>query len=234
MTEELFREDSYLKSCEAKVISSVDGGVILDRTIFYPNGGGQPGDRGILHTPLGSELEVIDTLKGEDGEIVHVLAEDVSTMPNAGDSITLELDWDRRHKHMAMHTTLHLLCALVDGSITGAQVGEEKSRVDFNIPESPDKQALAEALNKLIKEDHPVIISSITDEELDANPELVRSLSVAPPRGSGRVRVVNVDGVDLQPCGGTHVKSTGEIGEIRIGKIENKGKQNRRINIHFA
>ena len=234
MSEELFREDAYLKSCEAKITAAVDGGIELDRTVFYPAGGGQPGDSGIIRTQYGSELEVIDTLKGEGGEIIHVLAEDVSTMPKVGDSVTLEIDWERRFKHMRMHTTLHLLCALVDGSITGAQVGADKSRVDFNIPESPDKEKLGQDLNRLIKENHSVLISSITDAELDANPELVRSLSVAPPRGSGRVRIVNVDGVDLQPCGGTHVGATGEIGTVRIGKIENKGKQNRRINVHLV
>ena len=234
MSEELFREDSYLKSCEAKVVTSVDGGIELDRTVFYPSGGGQPGDSGIIRTQYGSDLSVIDTLKGENGAIIHVLAEDVTTIPKVGDMVTLEIDWDRRFKHMRMHTTLHLLCALVDGSITGAQVGAEKSRVDFNISESPDKEKLGQDLNRLIKENHPVSISSISDAELDANPDLVRSLSVSPPRGSGSVRIINVDGVDLQPCGGTHVAATGEIGTVRIGKIENKGKQNRRINIHLV
>ena len=233
MSEELFRQDSYIKSCEAKVVAVADGGIELDRTVFYPAGGGQPGDSGIMRTQYGSELSVIDTLKDENGTIIHVLAEDVSTMPGVGDTITLELDWDRRFKHMRMHTTLHLLCALVDGSITGAQVGADKSRVDFNISASPDKEKLGQDLNHLIEENHPVSISSISDAELDANPDLVRSLSVSPPRGSGSVRIINVDGVDLQPCGGTHVATTGEIGKVRIGKIENKGKQNRRINIHL-
>ncbi len=234
MSEELFREDSYLKSCEAKIVAAADGGIELDRTVFYPGGGGQPGDSGIMRTQYGSELSVIDTLKDESGTIIHVLAEDASTMPGVGDTITLELDWDRRFKHMRMHTTLHLLCALVDGSITGAQVGADKSRVDFNISASPDKEKLGQDLNRLIEENHPVSISSISDAELDANPDLVRSLSVSPPRGSGNVRIINVDGVDLQPCGGTHVGTTGEIGKVRIGKIENKGKQNRRINIHLV
>ncbi|MCK5547066.1 MAG: alanyl-tRNA editing protein, partial [Rhodospirillaceae bacterium] len=191
-------------------------------------------DSGIMRTQYGSELSVIDTLKDESGTIIHVLAEDVTTMPAVGDSVTLEINWDRRFKHMRMHTTLHLLCALVDGSITGAQVGADKSRVDFNISESPDKEKLGQDLNRLIEENHPVSISSITDAELDDNPDLVRSLSVSPPRGSGSVRIINVDSVDLQPCGGTHVATTGEIGKVRIGKIENKGKQNRRINIHLV
>ena len=232
MTEELFRADSYLKSCEARVVSVNNGAVVLDRTVFYPTGGGQPGDHGTLRLADGTELAVVEARKGAGATIEHVLAEGVS-LPAVGDGVSAEVDWERRFKHMRMHTALHLLCALVDGSITGAQVGAEKSRIDFNIPESPDKQALGEALNALINADHPVLISSITDDELEANPELVRSLSVAPPRGLGTVRVIDVEGVDLQPCGGTHVGSTAEIGAITIGKIENKGKQNRRINIRF-
>ena len=232
MTEELFREDSYLKSCEATVTAVTDAGVVLDRTVFYPTGGGQPGDSGVLKT-AGGEIAIVDAQKGEaPGAIVHVLAEGASS-PSVGDIVTAEIDWDRRFKHMRMHTALHLLCALVDGQITGAQVGEAKSRIDFNIPENPDKAALGESLKVLIEANHPVTHDWITDEELDANPDLVRSMSVSPPRGSGRVRTINVEGVDLQPCGGTHVKSTGEIGQVVIGKIENKGRQNRRINIRF-
>lgn len=230
MTEELFREDSYLKTCDATVRAVTESGVVLDRTVFYPTGGGQPGDTGVLHTPTG-DLTVTDTQKGEGG-IVHVLAEG-SAVPNVGDAVAAEIDWDRRHRHMRMHTALHLLCALINGQITGAQVGDAKSRIDFNIDEKPDKEALGEGLARLVAADRPVGIGWINDEELDAQPDLVRSMSVAPPRGSGRVRTVNVEGVDLQPCGGTHVKSTGEIGPMRIGKIENKGKQNRRINILF-
>ena len=230
MTEELFREDSYLKSCDATVVALADEGVVLDRTVFYPTGGGQPGDSGVLKFP-GGGAQIVDTLKGDDG-IVHVLDEGAQR-PQVGDGVSVELDWDRRHKHMRMHTTLHLLCALVDGQITGAQVGADKSRVDFNLSESPDKEALGVALNKLIAENHAVALGWISDEELDAQPDLVRSMSVQPPRGSGRVRTVNIDGVDLQPCGGTHVAATGEIGPMRIGKIENKGRQNRRINILF-
>ncbi|MDH5772837.1 MAG: alanyl-tRNA editing protein [Rhodospirillaceae bacterium] len=234
MTDELFRTDAYLKSCTAVVVSSVDGAIQLNRTIFYPSGGGQPGDSGILRTQMGSELEIIDTLKDEEGNIIHVLAEDVKTFPDAGDEVTVELNWERRHKHMRMHTCMHILCSLVAGDVTGGQVGVDKSRLDFNIPESPDKEKLEKEINRVIAENHPVSHSWITDAELDASPELVRTMSVSPPRGSGRVRIINVDGVDLQPCGGTHVKETSEIGPIRIGKIENKGKQNRRINIHFA
>ncbi|MCW8916171.1 MAG: alanyl-tRNA editing protein [Magnetovibrio sp.] len=233
MTEELFREDSYLKSCTASVTAVTDGGVELDKTVFYPTGGGQPGDTGLLRTASGEELDVIDTRKGETpGSIVHVLAEGAA-YPNVGENLEAVIDWDRRHKHMRMHTALHLLCALVDGQITGAQVGESKSRIDFNISESPDKAALGEKLKAMIEAAYPVSLGWVTDEELDAEPDLVRSMSVQPPRGTGRVRTVNVEGVDLQPCGGTHVKCTDEIGAMRIGKIENKGKQNRRINILF-
>ncbi len=233
MTEELFREDSYLKSCTATVTSVSANGVVLDKTVFYPTGGGQPGDTGTLRLASGDALSVINTQKGETaGTVVHVL-EDGATLPSVGDTVEAEINWERRHKHMRMHTALHLLCALVDGQITGAQVGEAKSRIDFNISESPDKAKLGENLKAMIEAAHPVTIGSVTDEELDANPDLVRSMSVQPPRGTGRVRTVNVEGVDFQPCGGTHVKCTDEIGAMRIGKIENKGKQNRRINILF-
>lgn len=235
MTEELFRQDAYLKTCDATVTAVEDGQVKLDKTVFYPTGGGQPGDTGVLKF-AGGEARVADTRKDKDvGGIWHVM-EEGATLPNVGDSVTAELDWERRHKHMRMHTCMHLLCSLVEGDVTGGQVGEAKSRLDFNIPENPDKEALGEKLNAVIAEDHPVAIGSITDAELDAQPDLVRTMSVVPPRGAGTVRLIEVgaDGaVDRQPCGGTHVKSTGEIGRVRIGKIENKGKQNRRINILF-
>lgn len=232
MTEELFREDAYLKSCEARVVAVSDAGIELDCTVCYPSAGGQPGDIGILHTSAG-DVAITDTLKGDGvGVILHVPA-DGSPLPAIGDKVNVELDWDRRYKHMRMHTALHLLCALVDGQITGAQVGTDKSRIDFNIPESPNKEHLETELNKLIAEDHPVLQSWISDEELDAQPDLVRSMSVQPPRGTGRIRIIDIVDIDLQPCGGTHVKSTAEIGTLRIGKIENKGKQNRRIHIVF-
>lgn len=232
-TDELFREDGYLKSCEATVTAVGEDGIKLDRTVFYPTGGGQPGDSGVLKF-AGGEVKIVDTRKDQDaGGILHV-PEEGAALPAVGDAVTAEIDWERRHKHMRMHTCMHLLCSLVEGDVTGGQVGEAKSRLDFNIPESPDKEALGEKLNAIIAGDHPVTISWITDEVLDAQPDLVRTMSVQPPRGTGRIRIIDVDGVDLQPCGGTHVKSTGEIGGVRIGKIENKGKQNRRINILFA
>ena len=233
MTEELFREDAYLKTCEAIVTAVTDAGIELDRTVFYPTGGGQPGDIGVLHTSAG-EVAIINTIKGEGpGIILHVPA-DGAPLPNVGDAVGAEIDWDRRHKHMRMHTAMHLLCSLVEGDVTGGQVGESKSRLDFNIPENPDKEALAAALMAAVNENRPVTSTWISDEELDAQPDLVRTMSVQPPRGSGRIRIIDIQGVDVQPCGGTHVKATGEIGSLRIGKIENKGKQNRRINILFS
>lgn len=230
----LFRDDAYLKSCEAVVVSVGEEGLRLDKTVFYPMGGGQPGDVGVLRLESGEEISVTDTRKGENHEdVVHVLAPD-ATPPEVGSKVTAEIDWERRYRLMRMHSCLHLLCAVVTGDVTGGQIGEEKSRLDFNLPDTQlDKEALAAALNRLVEEDHPVAERWISDEELAANPDLVRTMSVKPPSGSGRVRLLDIAGVDLQPCGGTHVRATGEIGRVRIGKIENKGRQNRRINIHF-
>ncbi|MGO1117401.1 alanyl-tRNA editing protein [Rhodovibrionaceae bacterium A322] len=231
----LFRDDAYLKSCEAEVVEAAEGRVRLDRTVFYPEGGGQLGDVGELALPDGSRLQVVDTKKGEDhNDVVHVLADD-SPLPAVGTKVTATIDWDRRHRLMRMHTCLHLLCSLVDGDVTGGQISDGKGRLDFNLPDtSLDKEALKAGLNKLIQEDHPAETLWITDEELDAKPDLVRTMSVKPPRCGGRIRLLNIAGVDLQPCGGTHVARTGEIGPVEVGKIENKGKQNRRINLRFA
>ena len=230
----LFRDDAYLKHCEATVISVGEDGVRLDRTIFYPMGGGQPGDTGVLKTASGEELRVLDSRKGESHEdVVHVLDPEAAA-PEVGSKVTAEIDWDRRYRLMRMHSCLHLLCAVVTGDVTGGQIGEEKSRLDFNLPDTQlDKEVLTAELNRLIGENHPVAQRWISDEELAANSDLVRTMSVKPPSGSGRVRLLDIAGVDLQPCGGTHVRETGEIGRVRIGKIENKGRQNRRINIHF-
>lgn len=231
MTEELFREDSYLKTCEAQVVSVSETGIVLDRTVFYPMGGGQPGDSGTLKTADGRTVEIADTRK-VDGKHTHIPAEDQPGL-NEGDAVSAEIDWDRRYRHMRVHTAMHALCSLVDGAVTGGQIGDGKGRLDFDIPgERPDKEALTEALQALVAADHAVSVSSITDEELEANPDLVRTMSVKPPTGAGRVRMLRIgEDVDFQPCGGSHLKSTGEIGPIRVGKIENKGKQNRRINL---
>ena len=234
MTEEIFREDAYARSCEATVVAADGRGIRLDRTVFYPEGGGQPGDTGLLRLADGTEIPVADTRKdGESGDILHVLAEG-APLPAAGDTLTAELDWDRRHRLMRMHSLMHLLCSVVEGDVTGGQVGDGKGRIDFNLPDtSLDKEALTLELNRLVDEDHALAARWITDDELAANPGLVRTMSVKPPTGGGRVRLMEIEGVDLQPCGGTHVARTGEIGPVRVRKIENKGRQNRRVNLVF-
>ena len=234
MTEELFRVDSYLTSCEASVVSADEVGIELDRTVFYSMGGGQPGDQGKLKFLDGREIEVADCLKDRDtGRHLHIpLGETI--LPDPGDNVTVILNWDRRYRLMKMHSCLHLLCSLIDGGVTGGQVGEWKSRLDFDLPDaSLDKEQLTVELNELITGDHQVTCSAITSEELIANPELVRTMSVPPPTDGGSIRVIGISDVDLQPCGGTHVKTTAEIGRVRVGKIENKGKHNRRINVHL-
>lgn len=226
----LFREDAYARNCVATVTAVDDRGIRLDRTVFYPTGGGQPGDSGTLRFD-GLEVRIRDTVKGDGGsdDVIHV-PDDGQELPTPGTAVEAEIDWDRRYRHMRMHTALHLLCAVVPGSVTGGQIGADKSRLDFNVPaESLDKDAIAEAVNRLIAADTPVGTRWITDEEMAAQPDLVRTMSVKPPTGSGRVRLLDVEGVDLQPCGGTHVARTGEIGGIEVTKIENKGKQNRRV-----
>ncbi len=226
----LFREDAYARNCVATVTAVDERGIRLDRTVFYPTGGGQPGDSGVLRFD-GLEVRIKDTVKGDGGpdDVIHV-PEDGQDLPTPGTAVEAVIDWDRRYRHMRMHTALHLLCAVVPGSVTGGQIGADKSRLDFNVPaESLDKDAIAEAVNRLIAADTPVGTQWITDEDMAAKPELVRTMSVKPPTGSGRVRLLNVEGVDLQPCGGTHVARTGEIGGIEVTKIENKGKQNRRV-----
>jgi len=230
----IFRDDPYQKSCSAKVVSAEGNAIRLDRTVFYPMGGGQPGDTGVLRLADGSELRVVDARKGEGPDDVLHIAEDGAALPAAGSEVEAEIDWDRRHRLMRMHTCMHLLCSVITGDVTGGQVGDGKSRLDFNLPDTQlDKEAITAALNRLVEEDHPVRPRWITDEELEAEPQLVRTMSVKPPMGAGKVRLLEIEGVDLQPCGGTHVRSTGEIGPIRVGKIENKGRQNRRVNIHL-
>jgi misacylated tRNA(Ala) deacylase len=231
-TGELFREDAYLKSCDAIVTAVDEKGIRLNRTVFYPTGGGQPGDIGRLRAADGTVIEIRDTLKGAaPGEIVHIPAEGAPTAA-PGMPVTVELDWERRHRLMRMHTCLHLLSSIISGEVTGGQVSDGKGRLDFNLPDgSPDKDKITEELNRLIAEDHPTGTRWITDDEMAARPELVRTMSVKPPMGHGRVRLLEIDGVDLQPCGGTHVARTSEIGAVECVKIENKGKMNRRINL---
>ena len=231
MTEEVFREATYSKTADAKVFRVMDEGVILDRTIFYPEGGGQPGDIGSIRLEGGLDLIVANTVKTPNG-ILHIVDAKKSEMV-IGQSVTMDIDWERRLRHMRMHTALHLLCSQVEGAVTGGAIGAQKSRLDFNMPgERPEKEELEEKMNNLIAGDHKISISWISDEELKANPDLVRTMSVRPPMGTGSIRMIRIgDNIDFQPCGGTHVKSTLEIGYIKIGKIENKGRQNRRINI---
>jgi len=233
-TEALFAEDSYLKDCTARVLAVEERGIVLDRTILYARSGGQPGDSGALTWATGSAV-VAEAIKGEAGVILHGLAPG-ATPPAVGESVTVSIDWARRHRHMRMHTTMHLLCSLLPGIYaTGNQIGADKSRLDFDLPEPPTAAWFTERLNALIAADHETGSGWITEAELDAKPEMVRTLSVQPPRGAGRIRLVRIGPeatpVDLQPCGGTHVRSTGEIGRVEVTKIESKGRQNRRI--HF-
>jgi len=234
-TETVFRDEPYSSSCEATVIAINEmGGIILDRSVFYPTGGGQPGDSGVLTTPAGETVAIATTVKGRDDDggpdvLIHVPAEDqIQITP--GMHVTAAIDWDRRHKLMRVHTCLHLLSAVVPFPVTGGQVGEGKGRLDFAIPESNlDKDEITAELNRLIATDSPVRDDWITDAELAANPDLVKTMSVQPPTGAGRVRLIRIADLDLQPCGGTHVARTGEIGPVTVTKIESKGRQNRRV-----
>jgi len=232
----VFRDNPYAIECDATVVAAGPEGVVLDRTVFYPAGGGQPGDSGVLVGADGAAIPVAEAVKGEGpDDVLHRLPEGAAA-PALGIKVTARIDWDRRHKHMRMHTAMHLLCAMIHHGVTGGQVGAEKSRLDFDSGDHVyDKEELTEKLNGLVAADYPVEPRWIDESELDENPDLVRTLSVQPPRGAGRIRLMAVgDGViDLQPCGGTHVARTGEIGKVRVAKIENKGKRNRRISIVF-
>jgi misacylated tRNA(Ala) deacylase len=233
MAEELFRQDSYLKSCEAIVTGVDEKGIRLDRTVFYPTGGGQPGDCGTLTLPEGQSIAIRDTVKADD-DIAHVPAVD-DPLPAVGDKVIATVDWDRRYRHMRMHTALHVMSAVIRGEVTGGQVNADKSRLDFNLgDEVPTKETVTGEINRLIALDRDVTPRWITDEELAARPELVKTMSVRPPSGAGRVRLLEIDGIDLQACGGTHVARTGEIGRVECVKVENKGKMNRRFVIALA
>lgn len=233
--EKIFEKDGYARKCNAVVVSVDTDGIRLDRTVFYPLGGGQPGDQGVLRLAGGCEIEIIDTRKGDGpDEIVHIPAAGVD-LPAVGDKIEAEIDWERRHRLMRIHTCLHLLCSLVDWPVTGGQIGDGRGRLDFNVAEvNFDKPTLTEALNRLIEENHPVSCRWVSEQELNDQPDLVRTMSVRPPSGQGRVRLLDIEGVDLQACGGTHVAATGEIGSVAVIKIENKGRQNRRVVVAFA
>ena len=238
MTALLFRDDAYLREADATVLAHTpEGGILIDASVFYPTGGGQPGDNGIVQWD-GGRLAIATAGKGEGGGIALVPAE-LAALPPVGARLRQRIDWDRRHRHMRVHTALHLLSVVIPLPVTGGQIGADKGRLDFDMPETPaDLPALEVALNALIARDLAVTDQWITDAELLANPGLVKTMSVRPPMGQGRVRLVRIGDattqIDLQPCGGTHVARTAEIGRVEFGKVENKGKQNRRINLLLA
>ncbi len=246
MTQELFREDSYLKECAAQVKAVTEQGIVLDRTVFYPLGGGQAGDSGVLVLADGRELAIADTRKAKDAEgkpthdILHVPAAGQEALLAAlapGQAVTARIDWERRHRLMRFHTTTHLLCHLVPQLVNGCSITPDYARLDFNMTDPLDKDALTAGIAGLVAAAHPVAVGSITDEELDANPALVKSMSVQPPRGTGRIRTIRVGGealVDFQPCGGTHVANTREIGAVVVTKIEKKSATTRRVVLGFA
>jgi len=231
MTDPLYRTDPYARSAAARIIAhTAEGGLVADPALFYPTGGGQPGDSGWIDWD-GGRLPISTTLKG-DGGVSVLLPEGPAPVPPVGAQVMLHLDWDRRYSHMRVHTALHLLSVVIPLPVTGGQIGADRGRLDFDMPEPPEHiEALNEALNAFIDADLPVTESWITDAELMANPGLVKTMSVAPPVGQGRVRLVKIGEIDLQPCGGTHVARTGEIGRVAIGKIEKKGRQNRRVSL---
>lgn len=234
-TEPLFRDDAYLAEADATILEINDRrGIILDRTVFYATGGGQPGDCGTLRSNAG-DVAIATTVYGQDkGQIVHVPSED-TPLPAPGDAVHTAIDWDRRYRHMRIHSALHLLSVVLPFPVTGGAIAQDSGRLDFDVDGSlPEKPEIEERLNALVASDYPVSDEWISDEELLAKPDLVKTMKVKPPMGSGRVRLVRIGDIDLQPCGGTHVRSTSEIGRLAIGKIESKGRQNRRVRIGFA
>lgn len=238
MTALMFRDDPYLTRTTARVVDVTDKGVVLDRTIFYARGGGQPGDAGRITRQDGTVIPIAEAVYGEDrATIVHVPAPDAPAVgPDLiGEDVIAEIDWELRHKRMRVHTALHLLSVVLPYPVTGGAIGDGDGRLDFDLPEAGlDKDEIADKLNALIARDAPVSERWISDAELDANPGLVKTMSVQPPRGAGRVRLVAIGDIDLQPCGGTHVKATGEIGRVLVTDIQKKGKQNRRVRIALA
>ena len=226
MTELLYRDDAYLTACEARVVAVRDGAVELDRTVFYPMGGGQPGDTGRV-----GEWRVVDTRKGDSPDsVLHVL--EPGSSPEVGSPVKIEIDWHRRSRHMRLHTALHLLCAVVKAPVTGGRIAEDKAHLDFDIEmERLVKEEIEAGLEALVKGGHEARPRWITDAELDARPELVRTMSVAPPRGEGRVRLLEIPGVDLQACGGKHVRNTAEVGRLAVARIRSEGKRNKRVTL---
>jgi misacylated tRNA(Ala) deacylase len=244
MTQELFRQDAYLRETPATVAAVGEQGIVLDHTVFYPLGGGQAGDSGVLLLDDGTALAIADTRKMKDaegkptGQIAHVPAagqEALLARLQPGAAVVARIDWERRHKLMRFHTTTHLLCHLVPQLVNGCSITPEYARLDFNMTDPLDKEALSEGIARLVAAAHAVEVGAITDEELDANPALVKSMSVQPPRGTGRVRTIRIgEGIDFQPCGGTHVANTSEIGRVVVTKIEKKSASTRRVVLGFA
>jgi misacylated tRNA(Ala) deacylase len=235
-TECLFRDDSYLKECSARVVAITEQGIVLDRTVFYATSGGQPGDGGTLTKPDGTIVPIAAAVYTDaaKSEIAHQPAPGAPAL-TVGDEVTAAIDWDKRYARMRMHTAMHLLSAVLPYAVTGGSVGDAESRLDFDIPEAGlDKDAITAKVNEMIATDAAVTSRWISDEELEANPGLVKTMSVKPPMGTGRVRLIEIAGLDLQPCGGTHVRSTAEIGAVRVTQIEKKGKQNRRVRLALA
>ena len=229
MTQELFREDAYRAEARARVVACDARGVVLDQTVFYPRGGGQAGDSGSFLRDDGSAIAISDTVKA-DGAIVHVAAAPLEP----GETVKAKIDWQRRHRHMRFHTATHLLCAIVPHPTNGCSIQADYARLDFDMVEPLEREHLERELARLVSEAHDIRTIWITDEELDAKPELVRTMSVKPPRGMGRIRLLEIDGVDLQACGGTHVANTREIGALRVAKIEKKSARSRRVVLEFA
>ena len=230
MTDELFRNNSYLKEHEVTITEVTSDGLVFDKTIFYPEGGGQPGDEGFI-TSGENKTRILGT-KYINQKLVHLVSETQDFKKN--DKVKLELDWSRRYSHMQVHTCLHLLCSIIPYPVTGGSIGDGRGRLDFDLETKPNKEDVLNSLNKLISDDHSISISSITDDELDQNPDLVRTMSVKPPRGSGTIRMIKIgENIDFQPCGGTHVQKTSEIKLVKSVKIENKGKMNKRIIVNF-
>jgi len=228
----MFRDDAYLTTCDATVEAIDDGGgVILDRTVFYATGGGQPGDRGVITGADGSPVPITSAVWSPDkSRILHLPAPEAPTL-RPGDRVSAAIDWPTRLKRMRIHTALHLLTTVLPYPVTGGAIGDGEGRLDFDIPDAVDREAVAEELARRIGRNADVTERWITDDELLANPTLVKTMSVKPPMGSGRVRLVEIAGLDLQPCGGTHVRNTSEIGEVAVTAIEKKGKINRRVRI---
>ena len=237
MTELLFRDDDYLREAKGRVVEiTSEGGIVVDRTVFYPTSGGQPGDSGML-TWDGGRLEIATAVKGA-GDTVVLLPSEPSALPPVGANVLQSINWDRRYRHMRVHTALHLLSVVIPLPVSGGAIAMDKGRLDFDMPDAPaDKDALEHDLNRLIGCDMDIRAEWITDADLDAQPDLVKTMSVQPPRGSGKIRLIRIgvgaETADLQPCGGTHVANTSEIGRVRIGKIEKKGRQNRRVYLHL-